>query len=147
KNICTTRERNTSLNNEYTICSAQSYTRERCVTLLIFITLFMTQVKLVKFKIKEGQKQLWLDWYKELQPRKDEVLETLKNETVVSESCFLSEEGDYVYYFVEAEDMETAQAAFKKSAFTIDPEHREKRMASLEKVGQLEELFHFENRG
>ena len=106
----------------------------------------MTQVKLVKFKIKEGKKQLWLDWCEELKRRKNEVIETLKNETVISEACFLSENGEEVYYFVETEDMEKAQAAFKESTFKIDPEHREKIVTSLNKIGQLEELFHFENR-
>lgn len=106
----------------------------------------MTQVKLVRLKIKEGKKQLWLDWCEELKRRKDEVIETLKNETVVSESCFLSEDGEHVYYFVETTDMEKSQAAFKNSTFKIDLEHRERRVASLDKIGQLEELFHFENR-
>jgi hypothetical protein len=106
----------------------------------------MTQVKLVKFKIKEGKKELWFDWCEELKRRKDEVLETLKNETVVSEACFLSENGTHVYYFIETKDIEKSQSAVKNSTFKIDAEHKEKRIASLDKIGQLEELFHFENR-
>ena len=106
----------------------------------------MTQVRLAKYKIKEGKKQLWIDWCEELKRRKDEVIETLKNESVVSEACFLSEDEEYIYYFIETENMEKAKAAFKNSPFKIDPEHREKRIASLDKIGELKELFHFENR-
>lgn len=106
----------------------------------------MTQVKLVKLKLKEGSKQLWLDWCEELKNRKDEVIETLKHEGVLSESCFLSEDERCVYYFMEAESFAKANAAVKKSNFTIDAEHQEKRMLSFEKVSQLQELYHFENR-
>lgn len=43
----------------------------------------MTQVKLVKMKLKEGNDQIWLDWCEELKQRKNEVIETLKNEGVL----------------------------------------------------------------
>ncbi len=66
----------------------------------------MTKVKLTKFKLKSEGKKIWLDWSSELIRRKDEVIATLKNEGVVSESCFISEDGECVYYFMEAEDFE-----------------------------------------
>ena len=49
----------------------------------------MTNVKLVKFKFKPEAKEIWLDWSEELKRRKEEVIATLKNEGVVSESCFI----------------------------------------------------------
>ena len=106
----------------------------------------MTQVKLVKLKLKEGNEQIWLDSCEKLKQRKNEVIETLKNEGVLSESCFLSEDEKCVYYFMEAENFEKAKSAVEKSNFKIDAEHKEKRTLSLEKVAQLKELFHFENR-
>ena len=106
----------------------------------------MTQVKLVKLKLKEGSEQIWLDWCKELKKREVEVLETLQGEGVLSESCFLSEDEKCVYYFMEAENFEKAKDAVEKSNYKIDEEHKNKRKLSLEKVAQLRELFHFDNR-
>jgi L-rhamnose mutarotase len=106
----------------------------------------MTQVKLVKLKFKENGKKIWLDWSEELKRRKDEVIETLKNEGVVSESCFISEDGGSVYYFMEAEDFYKAKNAFSTSTHPIDADHKKAREMSLEKIGNLECLFHFENR-
>ena len=106
----------------------------------------MTQVKLVKLELKEGNKQVWLDWCEELKQRKDEVIETLKNEGVLSESCFLSEDERCVYFFMEAESFEKAKIAVEQSNFQIDSEHQKKRALCLTKVAQLKELFHFENR-
>jgi L-rhamnose mutarotase len=106
----------------------------------------MTEVKLVKLKLKNGNKKIWLDWCEELKQRKNEVIETLRNEGVISESCFLSEDEKYIYYFMEAEDFKKVKEAVNKSNFNIDHDHKIKRKLSLEKVCNLTELFHFENR-
>lgn len=77
----------------------------------------MTQVELVRLRLKQGQKEAWLKWCDELRSRKNEVLETLRKEGVISEACFLSHDGDSVYYFIEAESLETAHATGRRSAF------------------------------
>jgi len=74
----------------------------------------MTQVKLVKLKLKKGNEKAWFDWCKELKKRKNEVIETLKNEGVLSESCFLSEDEKCIYYFMEAKHFDKAKSAIKK---------------------------------
>ena len=106
----------------------------------------MTKAKLVKFKFKPNGKQIWLDWAAELKRRQVEVIETLKNEGVVSESCFLSEDGESVYYFMESEDFDKVKKAVHESTYIIDAEHKQNRQSSLEFVAELECLFHFENR-
>lgn len=106
----------------------------------------MTNVKLVKFKFKSGRKQVWLDWSEELKRRKDEVIATLKNEGVVSESCYISEDGEYVYYFMEAEDFEKAKNAVAENPHPIDHDHKKARESSMERVANLDCLFHFDNR-
>lgn len=106
----------------------------------------MTEVKLVKLRLKEGNEHIWFEWCEELKQRRGEVMETLRNEGVLSESCFLSEDEKCVYYFMEAESFEKAKATVEKSTFRIDTEHGEKRALSLEKSEQLSELFHFEVR-
>ncbi len=103
----------------------------------------MTEVKLIKFIFKPGQKQVWLDWCEALKKRQDEVIETLKNEGVVSESCFISEDGLAIYYFMEAEDFAKAKEAVMKSTFKIDSEHKAIREMSIEFVEKLTCLFHF----
>ncbi len=106
----------------------------------------MTKVRLVEFKFKDKAKNIWLDWSKELQKREAEVLATLKNEGVVSESCFLSSDGKSAFYFMEADDFELVKKAVETNPYPIDLEHKIARQSSLVKVDELECLFHFENR-
>ncbi|MBI3935079.1 MAG: hypothetical protein HY316_10345 [Acidobacteria bacterium] len=105
----------------------------------------MSQVRLVRLKFQSGKKQIWLDWCEQLKKRTDAVLETLRNEGTLSESCFVSQDGDSLYYFMEAEDLERATKAFQGSPFRLDQEHRDARLASLEFVEELSPLFHFRN--
>jgi hypothetical protein len=105
----------------------------------------MTNVKLIKLKIKEGKQELWRNWSQELMRRRDEVLKTLEQEGVVSESCFISEDGAYVYYYMEAKDLGAASQIAQENAMPIDIEHRKTRDESLEPLAKLECLFHFSN--
>ena len=106
----------------------------------------MSQVVLAKFTFKPGGKDSWLEWTNVLKSRADEVIETLKNEGVFSESCFISKEGDEIFYFMEADDFDRVKKAVSKSTHKIDVEHKEVRLKSLELVEKMECLFHFENR-
>ena len=92
----------------------------------------MTEVQLVRIKIREGQRQKWLDWCEESKRRGDEVLETLKSEGVISESCFLSEDENAVYYFMEAKDFKKAYEAYGRSTFPIDRENKAIHEAALD---------------
>lgn len=103
----------------------------------------MSEVKLYKFVFKPTKKQVWLDWCEELKTRQAEVIETLKNEGVLSESCFLSADGLSIYYFMEAKDFAKAKEAVKKSMFKIDAEHKTARQSSIDFVEELACLFHF----
>ncbi len=103
----------------------------------------MTDVSLVKFKIKEGQKEAWLKWCEELKRRKSEVLQTLGNEGVIAEACFLSDDEESVYYFVEALNLETAHSIYRRSTLPIDKEHKVTTDSTLQRVGQMRVLFHF----
>lgn len=58
----------------------------------------MTKVKLINFKFKPGKKKVWPDWPKELQNRKEEVIDTLKNEGVVSDLMFTKLKAILVVY-------------------------------------------------
>src|SRR5215467_13530106 len=104
----------------------------------------MTEVILRKFRFKRGKKQEWMDWCRELIRRQDEVLETLRNEGISMEACFLAPD-DCLYYFLEVEDFEKALQAYDASQYPIDEEHRRRKAASIEEVGKLRCLFYFKN--
>ena len=102
----------------------------------------MAEIELRKFRFKPGKKQEWIDWSGELNRRRDEVLETLRNEGVLMEACFLSHDDDCIYYFIVAESFDKARAAFSTSKYPIDKEHGRHKRASVEEVEKLKCLFH-----
>ncbi len=103
----------------------------------------MTEVELVRLRIKEGQKRPWLEWCKELKRRENEVLETLRKEGVISEACFIADDGESVYYFIEAESLDTAHATGWRSALPIDKQHRLVSESSLKQAERMKPLFNF----
>ena len=80
-----------------------------------------------------------MDWCGQLKKRADEVLETLKSEGTLSEACFVSQDGESIYYFMEIENLEN-------SNHKIDKDHRDARDSSLEKIEELTALFYFQNK-
>ena len=106
----------------------------------------MSHVRLVEMKFQPDKKQIWLDWCEQLKSRSEEVVQTLQNEGVITEACFLSEDGNSIFYFMEVSDLEKEKAAVKSSMFKIDSDHREAKMQSLKRGHELIPLFHFENR-
>jgi L-rhamnose mutarotase len=103
-------------------------------------------VRLVKLKIKEGKKQKWIEWCEEDKRRSYEVLETLKNEGMISEACFLSEDENFVYYFMESDNFEKVSEAYRNSTFPIDKEHEAISKETLEFVANLKVLFNFHSK-
>src|SRR5579859_899582 len=106
----------------------------------------MSEARLLKFRFKPDGKEKWLEWSGVLRRRSHEVFETLRNEGVIAEACFLSPAEDAVYYFVAAEDLERAERAAQRSTYVIDLEHMRVKAAALERVERLECLFFFDNR-
>jgi len=105
----------------------------------------MTELHLIKLAFKPGMREKWLSWCNELRIRREEVLETLKNENVLLEACFLSETDDCVYYFIEVEDMGRALDAFQKSHFHIDREHEKIKKEVFESETHLKNIFEIRN--
>jgi hypothetical protein len=66
-------------------------------------------------------------WYEEMETRRDETLQTLKNEGVRQEVAFIlnTEHGDLLAVFLEVDDMDAANSAFYSSPHKIDQEHRQ----------------------
>lgn len=103
----------------------------------------MTQVKLIKFEIKPGRKEAWLKWVRELETIREKVIQTLKKEGITSESCFISEDNKYLYYFMESNDFKKANEIFMNSTNPIDKKHKDELSVNLKYTNTLENLFHF----
>jgi len=106
----------------------------------------MTEVYLVKHKFRPvtGKKE-WLKWSEELKRREQEVISTLRQEGVRLEACFLSEDEDSVYYFMEVEDLKKAYEVFEKSKIPVDREHEKVKASAFEDEVYLKKLFVFRN--
>lgn len=106
----------------------------------------MPKVQLVKFRFRKNGQNKWLNWSKELKRRKKEAVATLRDEGVHSEACFLSKDGKFVFYFMEAGDIKKVQKIFDKSPHLIDAQHKQKLVSCLKFLEVLTPLFHFQNR-
>lgn len=109
----------------------------------------MTDVVLSIQRIKPGKTERLREWAKELEKREDEVVETLQNQKVRTESAFLrrTDDGTVLVYYMEAEDMEAASNAASDSAYEIDREHQAVLSDVVAGTSEIdtEPLFHFTN--
>jgi hypothetical protein len=92
----------------------------------------MTEVVLVRQQIRPGKTKRLREWCAELESRQDEVFKTLDNEAVYTECRFLrsTDDGDFLFTFMEAADIAESKAAVEASDFDIDDEHA----AAMEEV-------------
>jgi hypothetical protein len=98
----------------------------------------------MKIRLKENSLARVREWAAEMTRRRDEALETLRDETVIIESVFLDStpEGDFLIYFMKAENFERArEAARQKSAHAIDEYHRQFKRETWEEGTRLELLI------
>lgn len=82
----------------------------------------MLETRCVKIKLKPGSSDRLREWAAEINSRSEEALEALRDEGVIVESAFLdsSDEGDFLIYYMKAENMEKSRAVAKKSDRSID---------------------------
>ena len=78
------------------------------------------------FRVHPDKINLLLGWGRELQRRRDEVMETFTNETVRHGLAFLlqSIEGPVLVHSMEAADLDKASRAVEEHPLPIDLEHR-----------------------
>jgi hypothetical protein len=105
------------------------------------------QVICTSSKIKEGCLEDVCGWLKELQARKDETLESFKNEDVWLESAFLQERNGqyYLIYYMRAENVDRAISVFRESSLAIDHFHKQCWERFTEQHEVLAPIFHLEN--
>ena len=100
----------------------------------------------IKTKIKPGHIEEVRFWFKNLLERRDETLETLRNESVVVESAFIDKQGDdlFLIYYMKAESIDKAYEVFTKSTSAIDVYHKACWKKHCEGRIVLEELLDLE---
>lgn len=99
-----------------------------------------------KIKLKPNIISKVWDWSKELNARKEEVLEALRNETVVFEAAFLDEVSDteaYLIYVMQIEDIDQCRKTVKESILPIDEYHQKFKKETWDGVKRLETLIAF----
>ena len=86
----------------------------------------MADVVLVKNRIKPGKIDRLREWMEEIKSHPNEAIETLQYERMLSEAAFLEQrvDGDYLLYYMEAEDLNHVFDAFESSPYKIDHEHQ-----------------------
>ena len=106
-------------------------------------------VQCARLRLKPGSLARVQEWAAELTRRRDEVLATLRDETVRVESAFLESgpEGDFLIYYMRVDDLETSRRAVETSTHPIDAYHREVMNEVVDSRQMLTPLVDFERLG
>jgi hypothetical protein len=110
----------------------------------------MVDVIMTKDEIESGRVPQLKEWMEEIRHRENEAIATLQNEGVYTESAFIEStaDGDFLVYYMEAEDIEQVFSAFENSEHEIDREHAEVMRDVLEEGSndsEFELLYHMVN--
>ena len=97
-------------------------------------------------RLKPGSLDRVRAWAAELTKRRDEVMATLRDETVRVESAFLesTEAGDFLVYYMRTDDEEQSRRAVTSSPHAIDAYHRDFMNAVVAERQPLELLVDFD---
>ena len=90
-------------------------------------------IKTSLWKVKEGKREEWLNWCKEIMAQYDEAAETLREEQLIREQCALFDVGDesyLVYLHQPEEEKEKLPANLEKP---INQKHFKKMGECLER--------------
>jgi hypothetical protein len=97
-------------------------------------------------RLKPGSLERVRAWAAELTNRRDEVMVTLRDETVRVESAFLESTaaGDFLVYYMRTDDEEQSRRAARSSTHAIDAYHRDFMDAVVAERLPLEVLVDFD---
>lgn len=107
----------------------------------------MTDTRCIKIRLKPGSLDRARDWASELNRRREEALETLRDEGVLVESVFLerSPVGDFLVYYMKAVDIDRSFRVSRTSRRPIDLFHRQFKQDTWASTVDLELLLDLEN--
>jgi hypothetical protein len=100
-------------------------------------------VRCIRVKLKRNSQKQVKNWFSELNSRKDEVLESLKNEGIIVESAFLDKinNSDYLIYYIKAESIKNALKIFQESSLPIDQFYKDQWKQFCEEILVLDPLL------
>lgn len=104
------------------------------------------ETKCVRLKIKPGSLEAVREWARTINDRREEALQTLRDESVSVESVFLgsTSDGDFLIYYMRGTDLAAARKVADSSRHAIDDYHRHFMRTHLEKGVPLELLVELE---
>lgn len=110
----------------------------------------MIETAIIRQEVRPDKVTELKAWMEEVNNRKSEIIETLQNEGVKTESAFLEEssDGTFLVTHMEAENLQEVQEAFEDSTFEIDVEYKQIVQECLidgQPVGNFEPLYHAAN--
>jgi len=110
----------------------------------------MTDVVMLKQRVQEDKVDRLKTWMAEVRDRRDEAEETLRDEGMQTESAFLehTDDGPYLVYYMEAEDIDRVWEQYEDSDHEIDEEHKQvmaEVLADGRDVAKYERLYHLTN--
>jgi hypothetical protein len=110
----------------------------------------MSETTLIRYRLKPGKREQLYEWMETVETRRDEAIETLQTEGVFTEAAFLEsrDDGDYVSFYMEAEDLEEATNAFEQSSHELDRELKQllqEVVAEQQPTENIEALYHLAN--
>lgn len=105
----------------------------------------MSEVECFKIKVKSNHLPRVKEWADYLKERSKEVKALLKKEGMDIESVFLDSapDGDYLVYYVRAQDLAKTRKASAESKHEIDEYHRKVMGEIRESFSRLECLIDF----
>lgn len=107
------------------------------------------ETRCVKIRLKPNSLEKVRRWAQTINERKDEALATLSDENAILECVFLDQtsEGDFLIYFMKAENFEKVKEVFEKSVHEIDEYHRIFMKKTYENREKLEMLVDLDRTG
>lgn len=107
----------------------------------------MSDTRCVKIRLRPGTEGRVREWADELRRRKEEALETLRDESVFVESVFLERapDADFLVYYMKAADLDRSRQVARTSNRPIDVYHRRFKEETWASVANLELLVNLEN--
>jgi hypothetical protein len=107
----------------------------------------VTETRCIKIRLKPGSRERVHEWASEIHRRKEEALETLRDEGVLVESVFLERatDGDFLVYDMKATNTDKSFRVAQKSNRPIDLYHRKFKEETWGASIDLELLLDLEN--
>lgn len=108
----------------------------------------MSEVMLARAQVAPEKVERLRAWFREMQEREPEVVETLKHEGVYTETAFFGSFDDvtYLYIYMEAQNLERADEAGDEEVYEIDEEHHDVlRDTLVREWEELDTIGHFTN--